>query len=61
MTDEQIAKAVTQVLIGKKWFYVDLACFEIEATNADEASKIAYARMKAGEIPDIVNVEAKDL
>ena len=60
MTDEQIAEAVTQVLTGKKVYYVDLACFEIEASSQEEAANIAEARMKAGELPDIVNVEVKD-
>jgi len=62
MTDEEVMEATTAVLVGKKVYYVDLACIEIEATSQTEAANIAEARIKSGEIEiEIVNVEPKEV
>jgi hypothetical protein len=61
MTDEEVMEATTAVLVGKKVYYIDLACLEIEASSQEEAVNIAEAKLKSGEIEfEIVNVELKE-
>ncbi len=61
MTDEEIMEATTEVLTGKRIYYVDLASWEIEALSPEDAAKQAEARMRAGELPEITGVEPKGL
>ncbi len=59
MTDEEIAEATTAALTGKRVYYVDLACLEVEAGSAEEAANIAEKMVKDGEF-EICNVELKE-
>jgi|TARA_R100001530_G_scaffold21392_1_gene17650 hypothetical protein len=43
----------------KKRWWVDIACFDIEADNRDEAEKEALERMKAGQ-GEVCHIELQD-